>query len=98
QDGPDKVVNAIRREYAVGYLRWANGLGYTLRYASRVARPDGGEDIILATDLPVSFWWKSAEPPKEGPQTMVFQLSLDKNGHGEGKLAGKLTARDDVKT
>ena len=30
QDGADKAVQAVRREYSVGQMHWANGLEYTL--------------------------------------------------------------------
>ena len=36
EHGPDKLADAIRMAYAVGYMHWPGGLDYTLRYAYRI--------------------------------------------------------------
>jgi hypothetical protein len=87
-NAPDRLHNAIARGPAAGYIRWPGYLQYTLRYAHRIQRPDGGEDIVLATDQPVWTWWDPAHSPASTkvPFT-VIQLRLDKQGGGEGRLS-----------
>jgi hypothetical protein len=99
--GEDGVAVGIHDAFAVGYMRWPGNLGYTLRYAHRIPRPDGGEDFVLATDAPISLWWDSeGSTPSTGPQFTVIQLRLNKDGRGEGKLSlgAKLATNDEHKT
>ena len=88
REGPNKLADAIRAGYAVGYMHWPGGLDYTLRYAYRVPRSDGGEDVILGTDQPIRLWWDSGDVT---PQSTVIQLRLSKDGRGEGKLGTKVS-------
>lgn len=97
EKGPGKLVDAIRKEYAVGYLHWPGHQDYTLRYASRVVRSDGGEDVIVATDWPVRMWWDLSRRP-DAPDPVVIQLRLDQDGRGEGKLSTKVVAPQGEKT
>src|SRR5690349_935937 len=62
QDGPNRLPEAIASDAAVGYLHWPGNLDYTLRYAFRTPRPEGGEDIVVATDSPVHLWWEPNAP------------------------------------
>ena len=84
--------------YAVGYMHWPGGLDYTLRYAYRIQRPDGGEDVVLATDQPISLWWDSGYSTPSASQSIVIQLRLNKDGRGEGKLGTKVVASQNAKT
>jgi hypothetical protein len=54
-----------------------------------MARADGGEDIILATDYPVDLWWDTAlgPTPKSFAHGTVIQLQLNRDGRGEGKVS-----------
>ena len=98
RDGPDKLAEAIRAGYAVGYMHWPGGLEYTLRYAYRVPNSNGSEDVVLGTDQPISLWWESggATPPLS--QSTVVQLRLNKDGRGEGKLGTRVTTHQHAKT
>lgn len=98
ENGPDKLPIAIAQGYAVGYLHWPGNLEYTLRYAYRVPRPDGGEDVIVGVDQPISFWWNSASPASSPSQPVVIQLRVNKDGRGEGKVATKVAANASSKT
>lgn len=88
EDGAAGLTRTIARNNAVGYIHWPGNLEYTLRYAWRVPRPDGGADLVLATDTPVSEWWTgqhaSAPPNDEGT---VIEVRVNSDGHGQGKLA-----------
>ena len=88
-DGPDKLAEAFRYGTAAGYIHWPGKLQYTIRFAHRAPRADGGEDVILATDYPVSVWWDPAlgAPPTSFGHGTLIQLRLDQDGRGEGKLS-----------
>lgn len=66
------------------------------RYADRIPRPDGGEDVVLATDRPVWLWWEGNSTPVTPlavSQGTIVQLRLGKDGRGEGKLSPVVTVR-----
>ena len=62
-------------------------IGYELRYAQQQKLPDGGREIILATDQPMSFW-EIVNSPRSAqyPFTWV-QFKMKPDGNGDGKLA-----------
>src|SRR6185503_5137902 len=47
---------AIKRAPTVGILWTSENVGYSIKYAYRLAQPDGGERLILATDRRVGAW------------------------------------------
>jgi hypothetical protein len=100
-EGPDKVAEWFGRGSALGYINWPGHLQYTIRFASRRPRPDGGEDVILATDYPVHVWWDAAlgAAPTSWAHGTVIQLQLNRDGRGEGKLSAgsRLTVAPDGK-
>jgi hypothetical protein len=101
EDGPDGLAREIRSSGAVGYLHWPGSLDYTLRYAYHVPRPEGGQDLVLATDSPVQEWWESGHSmPASNSGITAIQLRLNNDGQGEGKLAmpTKVTAGRGAKT
>ena len=100
-DGPDKLAESFRQGRAAGYIAWPGNLDYTIRFAYRMPRADGGEDVILATDYPVHVWWDPTlgAPPASVAQGTLIQLQLNRDGRGEGKLSvgTKVTATNDGK-
>ena len=100
--GPQELGAPIATSFEVGYIDWPGSVQYVLRYASRMTRPDGTEDIVLATDRPMWIWWDGAsKPPAAADHAYtVIQLRLDKSGTGEGKLsfAEAVTADTTAKT
>ena len=88
-EGADKLAQWFGRGSALGYINWPGHLQYTIRFASRVPRPDGGEDVILATDYPAHVWWDAAlgTAPTSFAHGTVIQLQLNRDGRGEGKLS-----------
>ena len=72
----------------VGYV-WPNGspVGYSLKYAHRVAQPDGSERITLVTDKRLGSYdfrgWSVASPAasSDAPYSVI---SLELNGSGAG--------------
>ena len=101
QDGSEKLTESFRTGEAAGYIQCPGYLHHTIRFAYRVPRADGGEDVILATDHPVWLWWDASLGP--APTTTahgtVVQLHLNREGSGEGKLSigTKLTPTPDGK-
>lgn len=66
-------------------------LQYTLRYAHRVSRPDGGEDIVVATNRPI-WWWDPARPSDAMKQDFtLIQHRLDNRRAGEGYLSAPVS-------
>jgi hypothetical protein len=100
-EGSENLTKAFWNGPAAGHLYWPGNLEYTIRFAHRMPASDGGEDIVLATDYPISLWWDSSMPaPKTFDHGTVIQLHLNKDGRGEGKLAlnSRLTASKDGKS
>lgn len=54
--GARGLESALSRLPEAGYLNWTDGLEYIVRYAYRIPVP-GGEDVVLAMDHPLTFWW-----------------------------------------
>jgi hypothetical protein len=89
EQGSEHVLREFRATGAIGYLRWPGGLEYSLRYAHRAPRPDGGSDIVLIVDRPVWIWWDESAP-KVSTERFAYtavQMRLDKAGTGDGRLA-----------
>lgn len=87
--GAENLLREFRATGAIGYIRWPGGLEYSLRYAHRTPRPDGGSDIVLVTDRPIWLWWDDTE--KVSTERFAYsavQIRLTKAGTGEGRLAG----------
>ncbi|MEO8074825.1 MAG: hypothetical protein ABI818_00765 [Acidobacteriota bacterium] len=84
---PDELLKALQKEPAVGRISTPGSLAYDLRYARQTPGQDGGRQIVLATDRPIGFWEaQSGSRTLDYPVTRI-ELHVDKDGHGEGKLA-----------
>lgn len=89
-----------------GIMWTSESLGYSLRFAHRVAMPDGGERIILATDRRLGVWsagdvWRAAgQSASPNYPFTVIELRLNPRGQGEGKmsLAAKVIFEDAART
>lgn len=85
--GQDGLLEAVRDMRSVGRIYTPGNIGYDLRYAEMRKLPDGGREIILATDRPMSFWEVVNQPRSaQYPFTWV-QFKMRPDGTGEGKLA-----------
>ena len=95
-DDQQAVRHALLDATALGYLSWPGGSSYTIRYARRSPRPDGGADLILVADSRIWVWWDAKNDlPANEPYT-VLHIRLDKNGNGEGKIAPASKVRRDA--
>lgn len=85
--GQDALLNTLRDMRSVGRISSPGSIGYDLRYAEERKLPDGGREIILATDRPMSFWEIVNRPVSaQYPFTWV-QFKMRPDGTGDGKIA-----------
>jgi hypothetical protein len=101
--GDSGVSDVLEAARTVGFIWTEASLGYAVRYAHHVSLPDGGERIILATNVRLgrSNPWKAVGQTgaADYPFT-VIEFRLNRRGLGEGKmsLASKIAADDQEKT
>jgi hypothetical protein len=77
----------------VGYV-WPSGssLGFSIKYAERVTRPDGGERIILVTSRRLGAYdlepWTATDGAREVTEPFsVILLRLNADGEGDGTMS-----------
>jgi hypothetical protein len=94
-----QLARALKEAQTIGYLWSSEAAGYALRYAGKVAQPDGTDRIILITDRQLgeaNGLWRA--PNQAGPAPYDFsiiELRLNAKGVGEGKLSlGEKVAPD----
>ncbi len=84
--GQNELLDVLRDSRSVGRIYTPGNIGYDLRYAESKALPDGGREIILATDRPMSFREITNRPiSSQYPFTWV-QFRIRPDGTGEGTL------------
>lgn len=87
KEGSDELLDKLRDMPSVGRIYTPGSIGYDLRFALQRALPEGGREIILATDRPMSFWeLRNAPRSTQYPFTWV-QFRMSRDGTGEGKIA-----------
>jgi hypothetical protein len=87
KNGQDELLDVLRDSRSVGRIYTPGSIGYDLRFAEQRSLPDGGREIILATDRPMSFWEITNRPlSSEYPFTWV-QFRMRPDGTGDGTLA-----------
>jgi len=89
------LAKALQQSTTVGYLWSREVAGYSIRYAGRVANPDGSERIVLITQRrlgAVNNLWKPVGGESPAYDFSVIELHVKANGDGEGKtsLNGKV--------
>jgi hypothetical protein len=85
--GRDKLLAALEKiRPPVGYMRTANSIGYDLYYARNTSNPDGGRQVVLATNRRVSFEEAANNRRSLEYQLTLIQLQLDAAGKGDGKM------------
>ena len=88
QKGSDKLLDALQATRPrAGYIRTTTSLAWDIQYAREHSLPDGGRQIIFATDRPMSFFEVRNQTRSSEYEFMWCEIHLDKNGIGEGKLA-----------
>ena len=99
EKGPEKLLDTLQSLPRVGYIRTPNSIGYDLHYARKAPLPEGGEQIVLATDRYIGFWEAANRPRTIDYPFTVIELRLNQDGGGEGKMsiATKITMDKDKK-
>ena len=85
--GQDALLGTLRDMRAVGRIHTPGSIGYDLRYSEERKLPEGGREIILATDRPMSFWEIVNRPTSSQYPFTWVQFRMRHDGTGEGKLA-----------
>jgi hypothetical protein len=87
------AATTLQKLPTVGYV-WPKGspVGYSVKFAHRVARPEGGERITLVTDKRLGSFdfkgWSVASPAAHNEaHYSVIELDVDDSGTGTGNLS-----------
>ena len=62
-------------------------LGHDLHYAHQVVDADGGRRIVIATDRYIGFWEARNQPRTTDYPFTLFEIHVNKDGKGQGKMA-----------
>jgi hypothetical protein len=98
--GPDALLKALQKLPRVGYIRRANGasVGWDLHFARERKMDDGGRQIVLATDRPISAWEAMNRPRSMDYDFTLADIRFDGDGKGVGKLSVAAKIRIDKET
>ena len=98
--GGDALLSKLQKMPRVGYIRDANGgsVGWDLHFARERKLEDGGRQIILATDRPISAWEAFNRPRSADYDFTLADIRFDGDGKGVGKLAVAAKISTDDKT
>ena len=80
------LLKALQKMPKAGFIRTPNTLAWDLRYARENPLPEGGRQIVVATDRPVGFWDARNQPRSMDYPFTILELRLDKENKGEGKM------------
>jgi hypothetical protein len=95
---PTTLLDAFRDVGGIGYLQWPGGVEYTIRYARRTQRPDGGADLTLVVERPLWVWWDTSAKWTPEPGFTVLQVRLNRDGTGEGRAIATTRINSDKET
>jgi hypothetical protein len=100
EKGQEAMLDVLRHLPTVGVIRGTGQAGYDLRYARKTEMNGGNQQVILATDRPISFWESSTIAESTQYPFAVIELRLKPNGEGEGRMsiAARLSANKATKT
>lgn len=97
KQGQRAAIDVLRDMRRVGYVRTPGNLAWDLQYAHQSAGEDGGRQIFLATDRPMSFAEEVNRPWSVQYPFTIIQMQVNDQGTGEGQLtrAARVTSSDD---
>lgn len=72
---------------SVGTIRTPDSLAYDLRYAHQAPAADGGRQIVIATDRPISFWEAANNARTLDYPFTVIQMLFGPDGKGKGTMS-----------
>jgi hypothetical protein len=86
----ERLTTAVKAAPTVGFI-WGEGpTGYSVKYAWRLASPEGGERIVLVTDRRLGAnepGWPAASGPGSTADFTVLEMRLGGKGTGEAKAS-----------
>ena len=85
--GSAALLDVLRDSRSVGTIRTPDSLGYDLRYAQQIPLPDGGRQIVIATDRPIGFWESWYSPRSVDYPFTVIQMQIGPDGKGKGTMS-----------
>jgi hypothetical protein len=85
--GPEKLLDVLQDMKHVGYFNSPGNLRWDLKFARKVALPDGGARVVLATDRRISFREAANRSRTLDYPFTVIELRLNKDGEGEGMMS-----------
>ncbi|HEX4134431.1 MAG TPA: hypothetical protein VHY84_07480 [Bryobacteraceae bacterium] len=96
------LATALKGSPTVGYVWSREVAGYAIRYAGKIANPDGSERIVLITERrlgAVNDLWKPTGAEALPYDFSVIELHVKGSGPGEGKtsLTGKVALDTSLK-
>ena len=100
EKGQPALFETLRKMPSVGVIHGTGAAGYDLRFARRTIQPNGGENIVIATDRPIAFWEAATIAESTQYPFAVVELHLRSDGRGEGRMsiAARLSADKNSKT
>jgi hypothetical protein len=89
EKGSNALLDKLQKMPRVGYIRDANGgsVGWDLHFARERKLEDGGRQIVLGTDRPISAWEAANRPRSADYEFTLADIRFDGDGKGVGKLA-----------
>lgn len=98
EEGSRALLDELRDMRRVGSIRTPDSLAYDLHYAYQTPGEDGGRDIVIATDRPISFWEQASQARTLDYPFLVVQMHIGPDGTGSGTIsyATKIRAYGDV--
>ena len=87
KQGQEAMLDTLRDMPSVGRISTPGNIGWDLRYAEQRALPDGGREIILATDRPMSIAEIMNKPRSSEYPFTWLQFRVQRDGTGQGKVA-----------
>jgi hypothetical protein len=96
ENGPEALLRALQKAPVKGRFRVPGmqrpdphqlGLGHDLRYAWQTPLPEGGRRIVIATDRYIGMQEARNRPRTIDYPFTLFEIRVNKDGEGEGKVA-----------
>jgi hypothetical protein len=85
--GGRALLDELSDQRSVGTIKTPDSLGYDLRYAHQTPTAEGGRQIVIATDRPISFWELANNARTVEYPFTVVQMQIGPDGAGKGTIS-----------
>jgi hypothetical protein len=85
--GADKLLDTLQGMPVMGHFNSPGRLGIDIRFARHSPGEDGGERVVLATDRRIGFLEAANQPRSIDYPFTVIELTLNRDGEGEGRMS-----------